>query len=371
MSIAGLPEPDFIERDLDTIRDEMIAAYEATTGKVLQPAQPERLFIDLMAYRELLVREAIQDVAMRLLLPYAEYPLIDYLGKLVGITRRDAQAALCTLQFTLTAAQAFDVAIPAGTRVKTADGQVVFATDEALTIAAGNLTGTVSATAQTTGVAGNGYLADKVTTIVDPVAYVASATNTTTSSGGAEIEDTESLRTRIQEAPEAFSVAGPSGAYRAFAMSASQDITDAAVLSPNPGEIKVYVLTADGLPGAETLSLVEDTLSDETVRPLADDVEALAAIESAYDIEIDVTLYQDSDQASVLAAVEGVLETYADERRERLGRDIVQSQIVHQAMLDGVYKVDVTDPAADIEVASNEWANCGSITVNFLGVADG
>ena len=52
----ALTEPDFIERDADKITAEMIAKYEADTGKTLYPAQAERLLIDLWAYREMLVR---------------------------------------------------------------------------------------------------------------------------------------------------------------------------------------------------------------------------------------------------------------------------------------------------------------------------
>lgn len=38
----ALTEPDFIERDADKITAEMIAKYEADTGKTLYPAQAER-----------------------------------------------------------------------------------------------------------------------------------------------------------------------------------------------------------------------------------------------------------------------------------------------------------------------------------------
>lgn len=42
----------------------MIAKYEADTGKeTLYPAQAERLLIDLWAYREMLVRVAVQEAA--------------------------------------------------------------------------------------------------------------------------------------------------------------------------------------------------------------------------------------------------------------------------------------------------------------------
>lgn len=83
----ALTEPDFIERDADKITAEMIAQYEAATGKTLYPAQAERLLIDLWAYREMLVRVAAQEAAKQNLVAFAREPMIDYLGELVGVYR--------------------------------------------------------------------------------------------------------------------------------------------------------------------------------------------------------------------------------------------------------------------------------------------
>lgn len=97
----ALTEPDFIERDADKITAEMIAQYEAATGKTLYPAQAERLLIDLWAYREMLVRVAAQEAAKQNLVAFAREPMIDYLGELVGVYRLAAQPATTTLQFLL------------------------------------------------------------------------------------------------------------------------------------------------------------------------------------------------------------------------------------------------------------------------------
>ncbi|STI00519.1 phage-related baseplate assembly protein J [Escherichia coli] len=65
------------------ITAEMIAKYEADTGKTLYPAQAERLLIDLWAYREMLVRVAVQEAAKQNLVAFSREPMIDYLGELV------------------------------------------------------------------------------------------------------------------------------------------------------------------------------------------------------------------------------------------------------------------------------------------------
>src|SRR5438128_11359102 len=105
--VPQLPPPRFVNDadglDPNLILADMIAAFESAAGRTLQPAQVERLLINLYAYRESLVRNAIQYAGQQNLLAYASFPMIDYLGQLLGVSRLPAQAAVTTLQFTLPA----------------------------------------------------------------------------------------------------------------------------------------------------------------------------------------------------------------------------------------------------------------------------
>mgnify|MGYP000411452045 FL=1 len=96
----SLPEPSFIDRDPQAITAEIVAQYEQLTGKTLYPAQVERLLIDVIAYRETLVRIGIQEAAKQNLVAYARAPMLDYLGELVGVTRLPAQSARTTVRLT-------------------------------------------------------------------------------------------------------------------------------------------------------------------------------------------------------------------------------------------------------------------------------
>src|SRR5437588_13128694 len=102
--VPQLPPPKFVNDadrlDPNLILADMIAAFEAAARRTLQPAQVERLLIDLYAYRESLVRNAIEYAARQNLLAFAAFPMIDYLGGLLGVTRLAAQPAATTLQFT-------------------------------------------------------------------------------------------------------------------------------------------------------------------------------------------------------------------------------------------------------------------------------
>ncbi|MGH7879103.1 MAG: baseplate J/gp47 family protein, partial [Candidatus Binataceae bacterium] len=242
-----MPPPVFVNDadglDPNLILADMVAEFETAAGRTLQPAQVERLLINLYAYRESLVRNAIQYAGQQNLLAYAAFPMIDYLGQLLGVTRLAAQSAVTTLQFTLANALPVSYTLPAGTPVGSVDGQYTFTSDSALTIAAGALAGSVAATATTAGAGGNGYLAGQISVQLNPSVLVAAVANTTVSAGGSAPETDDHLRTRIQAAPNEFSVAGPEGAYRFFALGADPAIVDAQVVSPAPGQVTVFVLT--------------------------------------------------------------------------------------------------------------------------------
>lgn len=367
-----LPEPSFIDRDPNQVTAGLIALYEATTGKTLQPAQPEMLLINLIAYRETLVRIAVQEAAKQNLLQYAIFPMLDYLGELVGCDRLPEQPAKTTLRFTLVAAQTFDLVVAAGTRVESKDGKQTFATDMALTIPAGQTTGDVVATDEVAGIAGNGYLAGEVNNLLDSVAYVQGASNTTTTAAGADAESDNNYRERIKTAPESYSVAGSKGAYKYWAKSAHQDIVDVAIISPSGGVVNIYPLTTAGTPSQAILDAVDTICSAETVRPLGDLVTVLAPTRKTFTIAADITLYASADQATVLSTVNAALAVYTADLRSTLGRDVVTSRIV--ALINGVggvYKTVLTNPVADVVNELNEWSDCTAITVNVVGVVEG
>ncbi|NTU68919.1 MAG: baseplate protein [Chlorobiaceae bacterium] len=368
----ALPEPSFITRDVDAITAEMVARYEAATGKTLFPAQVERVLINLIAYRENLLRIGIQEAAKQNLVEYAVFPMLDYLGELVGVVRLDAQAARCTIRFTLTAVQAFDVAVPSGTRVETKDGTMIFETEGNLIIAAGATYGDVSAVCQAAGIAGNGYAAGEVNGLLDVVANVAGAANTTTSTGGSDEESDDALRARIKLAPEKYTNAGSYGAYRYWAFTAHPNVIAVAVTSPQPGSVNIYPLASDGTPSQAILDAVAGTCSAETVRPLCDSVSVLAPTKKDFVITANLTLFDTADGPTVQAAVESALDSFASMHRATLGRDVVLTQIIAAInSVTGVYKVALASPSADVVNAENEWSNCTAITVNITGYTNG
>ncbi len=366
--MSTLPEPDFISRDPLQVEQELIAGWEAMTGKPLYPAQVERLLIDLAAYRETLVRIGIQEAAKQNLVAYARAPMLDYLGELVGTVRLPAQAARTTLRLGLAQPATALVSIPAGTRAR--GGGAEFATDHAAQMAIGQQSVEVLATASVAGNAANGIGAGGVAVLVDLADRGLSVTNLGVTYGGLPAETDERLRARILLAPEHFAVAGPRGAYRWQVLSYRQDIVDVGITSPAPGRVNLYPVLATGLPDADLLDALRRRLADERVRPLTDWVTVDAPTRVPYAVAVTITGTREADQSAVTAAVTASLDSYAARLRAQAGRDLVPSQWSERAQrIGGVYGVTVTSPAARV-LTPAEWADCESLTVTWAGVGD-
>ncbi len=363
--------PQFVPADIQVITQELVAAYEAMTGKTLYPGQIERLLINLIAYRETLVRTAINDTGRQNLVAFARAPMLDYLGELVGVNRLPVQSARDTVRLTFSEPLASALPIPVGFRVETATG-VQFQTEVEILVAAGSVTIDLSVVAVVPGAGGNGYLAGQVNAMVDDLGIdVDSVANLAITSGGTDEESDDRLRERIKLAPESFSVAGSRLAYRHHAMAAHQDIVDVAVLSPVPGVVHLYPLTQSGLPSAVIQDLVVAACSDEKVRPLTDTVEVLPPVEFAYSLSARLTVYRGQDAAIVLASAQAQAAAFVAAQAAALGRDIVPSQIIAVLSIPGVYRVDLLLPAATLEVGDAGWANCTAIDVQLTGSSDG
>jgi phage-related baseplate assembly protein len=166
-------------------------------------------------------------------------------------------------------------------------------------------------------------------------------------------------------------VAGSRLAYRFHAMSAHPDIVDVAVVSPTPGVVQLYPLVEDGLPGNAVLAAVLSACAGEKVRPLTDQVFAFSPETSEYVISASLTLYASADATTTLARAQAAAETFAAERQQALGKDIVPSQIIAALSVDGVYQVALSEPAATLVLPEQGWAHCVNIELSLAGAANG
>lgn len=183
-------------------------------------------------------------------------------------------------------------------------------------------------------------------------------------------EDDDTYRQRIVLAPEGFSVAGPELAYVKHAKDASADVLDASATSPAPGEVLVSVLSAtgNGTAPAALLASVAEIVTDPAIRPLGDLVTVASATIIGFAITASLITFDGPDINLVLAAARTRLDAYLAFNR-KLGRTITTSGITAALTVEGVHKVNLPAPIADIDCDLTEAANCTGIAITHGGYA--
>lgn len=359
------PKISYVETDGKKLVNLLIAGYEKITGKTLYPADPLRLFIlwiaDIFIHQRVLI-----DYSAKQNLPrFAEGQNLDNLVEFLNdnIERLQPQPATTTLKYTLSTQRQTATIIPKGSRA-TIDGNIFFGTTKELIIPIGEKSGQVEAICTVAGVVGNGFTPGQINQIVDFVPFLEKVENTSITTGGADTESDDNLYSRYREALPTYSTAGPEGAYRFYAKTASATIADVKAISPTPGVCEIRVLLNNGeLPEKEILQKIEKLLSADQIRPLTDKVEVKAAEKQTYKIELTYyTLRLGSVGAEQIeAAVKEAVEQYKFWQAEKMGRDINPSKLNQMLMEAGVKRVEIKQPAfakiKDIAVAIAESTN--------------
>ncbi|AJJ22537.1 MULTISPECIES: baseplate assembly protein [Yersinia] len=184
----------------------------------------------------------------------------------------------------------------------------------------------------------------------------------------AVMESDADFRLRIPQAFEALSVAGPTGAYEAHARSADGRVADASALSPSPACVTVTVLAraGNGEASPELLDIVRAALNDEDMRPVADRVTVQSAAIVDYQIDAVLYIYPGPEAEPVRAAAQARLEIYINTQR-RLGRDIRTSAIYAALHVEGVQRVELNAPLADVVLDNTKAAYCTSAVLTVGG----
>lgn len=364
-----LPDVDFFNTDPQQLVADVRFTYESIVGRTIQQSSPEYLFITTMAYWIALITNQFNDGLKQNLLYYAEGDNLDHKGADRLTPRLEAQGASTTLQFTLVAPQTSSIVIPEGTRA-TADNIIYFATTETIIINPGDLTGSVSAISLQTGEQSNNIGIGEIATIVDPIAFVGSVSNTEISLGGRDRELDDAYRERIYNAPSVFSIAGPRDAYIYLAKGANSAIGEVTVNSPNPAYIDIYPLLNNGeVPNQAILDLILETLNENTVRPLADRVSVQAPNIVPYGLN--VTYYVDSSNVGELTSIQSRVNQAIDDwilwQRLKIGRDINLTELHRRCAVAGAKRITIAQPT-NIVIQDNQLAVNSNKTVIFGGL---
>ena len=376
--IASLPEVSFIDsKTLDEVQANMVADYEAKYKEItkkelkLRRADPETLKLYAASVQIYQMYMNIEKAGKMDLLKYAYGEFLDNLGANRGVSRLPAYPARTIVRFTLSALMESVITIPKGTRVSNSDA-VYFETDEVAEVAIGELYVDVPCTCQEAGEEGNDLIPGIITTLVDPVPYVAEVANIETTSGGSDVEPDEDFAERIYLAPSGYSVAGPRDAYSYHARSYSPAIGDVEVSSPAPCEVEVRFLMADAsMPTEGMIEELQEHLSEDSIRPLTDRLTVLAPAEQGFELDFSYYINRtDIDKAiTIQMEVAMAVESYKQWQTGKIGRDINPSMLTQMVVAAGAKRVDVRSPSFTT-VPTGSVARVSSQSVTYGGVED-
>ena len=374
--LLALPDINFVNTSVNDLLSAAIATYQQTylsqTGKsvILQPGDDEYIMLysnALIAYSQL---QSINFAAKQNFLKYATGINLQHLGSNTGNIEATPQSAVTALTFTLGVIQSMPVTIPQGTRGTPGNG-LYFATDQVVTIPAGNTAVTTSATCTVPGAIGNGYVPGIINIIVDSVPFVASVTNTQTTEGGSDLQSDPSFQAQIFSGNQGgFSVAGPSSAYDYFARKYSSSVIDTKVVSPSPNVINHYILLSGGtLPNQTLLNNLMAYIGAPNRRPMTDNYVAMAPTVQNYALTL--TYYIDPANAgqatAIQAAVNVAVSAFSAWTQSKIGRDVIPDQLTAGIITAGAKRAVITLPVFTA-TTSTAIAVPSTITVTYGGL---
>lgn len=367
--INNLPDISFAYKDPAKIKMDIVARYQAESGRVLAEADPLMSFINVLVSMIVGIRADIDFTGKQNLLAYATDEYLDHKCTDFDLKRKEAEKARVTMLFTLSQKLLRDIVIPKNTQV-TADSKVFFAVQEDVIIPAGQDSISIVCLATEGGTVANDYTPGEIVQLVERPAYVASVVNTDISAGGTEAETDEQYVARRLLAPAALSNAGPDDNYRYYALSASSAVLDVQVNSVVPGVVDIIALMTDGrLPTDAELDLIYAICSPKNIRPLTDKVVVMRPQQINYTINVQYWVSSKSslDLTQLDENVHTAVKQFIYENKTKIGKAVNPSRLEAMLMATGIRRVNVLSPE-QIELTCYQVANNTSVNIEFKGI---
>lgn len=191
-----------------------------------------------------------------------------------------------------------------------------------------------------------------------------------TETSPAVMESNESLRKRVQLAPEGQTTAGSEGSYIFHGMNADARVKDIYPFAPltdqgDPtGICNIYVLSneGDGSASGELLDVVSKALNAKSIRPLTELPIIYSASILNYQIQAEIFIDDGPDENIVLSSCYNAAEEYT--QKIHSFNDGVSLSGIYQALHQpGVNRVNLISPASNIDTTLGQVAFCTGINI--------
>ena len=183
-------------------------------------------------------------------------------------------------------------------------------------------------------------------------------------------ESNESLRRRVQLAPEGQTTAGSEGSYIFHGLNADprvKDIYPYAPLDENGypnGICNIYVLSNEGTGEAseDLLNIVTAALNAKSVRPLTDKPIIYSASILNYSIDAEIFIDEGPDENIVLDSCYKAAQEYT--KKSHSFNDGISLSGIYQALHQpGVSRVNLISPTGNIDTSLGQVAYCTGINI--------
>ena len=197
----------------------------------------------------------------------------------------------------------------------------------------------------------NGIPVGRISTIIEGTTYITGISNSTMTAGGTDgFSDDDLYREWLKTQIQSYAGAGTYQAYEARAKNADSRVLDTYVLRQNDigyekGKVKIYILTdSDTDLDSQVLTIVQNSCSDDSFRPIGDLVEVNYSPLKDEDISVTIQVTYPTRFVNVATARNNrILNEYRSILLGKINRPFVFEELC--AMLtakdsDGVYAVD-------------------------------
>ena len=185
-------------------------------------------------------------------------------------------------------------------------------------------------------------------------------------------ESDERLRERCLLSFDGMNTAGSANAYRYFALSADGRVDGIKVRSDdaNPYLLDIVITQVDSLNGeasAELITAVQNALDPDHVRPVCDRPTVKSSSATNYQIEAQLYVGKNAEDALLLEAANIRLDKYI-KNAQKNGESIYRSAIFAALHVDGIERVEIISPTADLVMDNYHHPYCTTKSITVGGV---
>ena len=185
-------------------------------------------------------------------------------------------------------------------------------------------------------------------------------------------ESDERLRERCILSFDGMNTAGSANAYRYFTLSADGRVDGIKVKSDEatPCFLDIVITQVDsenGTASEELIQIVQTALDPDTVRPVGDRPTVKSSIATNYQVEAVLYVGKNAEDALLLEAANIRLDKYI-KNAQKNGESIYLSAIYAALHVDGIERVQIISPTADLVMDNYHHPYCTTKSITVGGV---